>query len=173
MTKDELRKFFKQKRMDMYQSGELQIVSSDVTKNILNSDLYNKSTNIALYYPLKYEIDIRGIVSDKKSFYLPKCIDNNLFFAKYDGNLQSGCFSVQEPKGEIINPEILDVIYVPCLCCNEKKYRLGWGKGFYDRFFNGYDLKVKKIIVSAHCFICNEFEEEQFDFCCDDIICDK
>ena len=104
---------------------------------------------------------------------MPKCIDNELFFAKYDGYLKQGCFSVAEPIGGIINPAILDVIYIPCLCANKRLYRLGYGKGFYDRFFQKYNLHAKKIIVCPKCFITDKFHEDKFDYKCDFIVSDS
>ncbi len=173
MTKDELRKIFKQKRIKMLKTGELNIISSLVSRNIINSDIYKNSKHIALYYPLESEIDIRGIISNNKFFYLPRCVNNEIEFAKFDGNLKKGAFSLFEPAGDKINPDILDVIYIPCLCCNKRMYRLGWGKGFYDRFFAKNDIQARKIIVSAQSFISDDFIEDEFDFKCDEIIADK
>ncbi|MFR4021943.1 MAG: 5-formyltetrahydrofolate cyclo-ligase [[Eubacterium] siraeum] len=30
------------------------------------------------------------------------------------------------------------MLIVPALCFNAKGFRLGYGKGYYDRFINGY-----------------------------------
>ena len=40
--------------------------------------------------------------------------------------------------------KIPDVILVPMLAFDKNKYRLGYGKGFYDRYLNKY-LKNLKI----------------------------
>lgn len=173
MTKDELRKIFKQKRFEMLKTGDLYNISSRVVSNIITSEIYKNSKHIALYYPLETEIDIRGIVSDNKNFYLPRCVNNEIEFAKFDGNLKRGAFSLFEPVADKVNPDILDVIYIPCLCCNKRNYRLGWGKGFYDRFFAKNDIHARKIIVSAQSFISDDFIEDEFDFKCDEIIADK
>ncbi|MEP6514110.1 MAG: 5-formyltetrahydrofolate cyclo-ligase, partial [Parafilimonas sp.] len=42
---------------------------------------------------------------------------------------------ITEPvKGEIINPQIIDIVFVPFLICDKQGYRVGFGKGFYDKF---------------------------------------
>ena len=42
---------------------------------------------------------------------------------------------IPEPvSGIAILPEILDVVFVPLLAYDEKGHRIGYGKGFYDRF---------------------------------------
>lgn len=44
-------------------------------------------------------------------------------------------FSVFEPEGnEILQPENIDLILVPLLCFDKNGFRVGYGKGFYDRF---------------------------------------
>ena len=53
---------------------------------------------------------------------------------------------------------------------NKKCYRLGYGKGFYDRFFAKNNIKAKKIIVISNELISDEFVEDKFDFQCDEII---
>ena len=172
MTKDELRKKYKNIRKIMVQNGELQEISRIVTKNILNSNLYKTSLHIALYYPLKSEIDITGIVSSAKNFYLPRCKGDDLEFVKYNNNLTKGAFSLLEPQGNAINPNILDVIYIPAICCDKKCNRIGWGRGYYDRFFNSYKIKAKKVIVTSKHFIIENVVSDNFDYTCDSIIYD-
>ena len=49
-------------------------------------------------------------------------------FIKHDLN-------IYEPQGStIIDPEQLDVVFVPLLAFDEDGYRVGYGKGFYDVF---------------------------------------
>ena len=56
---------------------------------------------------------------------------------------------------------------------NKKCYRLGYGKGFYDRFFAFNEIKAKKVIVVAFNLISNEFIQDDLDFQCDEIISEK
>ena len=170
MDKNELRRIIKARRLDLFKSGNIDIISQKIINNILNSDIFKKSMHIALYYPLEGEVDLRPLLDIDKEYYLPKCIINELFFAKYDGTLVKGCFNISEPQGDIINPDILDLIYIPCLCANNKCYRLGYGKGFYDKFLKKHSSNAKKIIVCPDCFINNDFIEDIFDYKCDGII---
>lgn len=44
-------------------------------------------------------------------------------------------FGIQEPaNGQWVAPDKLQLVLVPLLCFDEKGYRVGYGKGFYDRF---------------------------------------
>ena len=174
MSKNILRKHYLKIRHELYLNGDLEIISSKIVNNILNSEFFKQSKNIAIYYPIKDEVNILDITtkSDKK-FYLPKCINNNLYFAQFSCSLKKGTFSIPEPQGKTIDADILDLIFIPAICCNHGYYRLGYGKGFYDRFFAYNLIKARKIIVLPSCCITNEFVEDEFDYKCDNIICEN
>ena len=146
-------------------------LSIKIMHKILNSPEFKFAKNIALYMPIKNEIDLTDLFKIRdKNYYLPRCNNNELEFVKFDNNLVEGAFGILEPKGDKINPEILDIVYIPALMANKKCYRLGYGKGFYDRFFAKNNIKAKKIIVISNELISDEFVEDKFDFQCDEII---
>jgi len=146
-------------------------LSIKIMHKILNSPEFKFAKNIALYMPIKNEIDLTDLFKIRdKNYYLPRCNNNELEFVKFDNNLVDGAFGILEPKGDKINPEILDIVYIPALMANKKCYRLGYGKGFYDRFFAKNNIKAKKIIVISNELISDEFVEDKFDFQCDEII---
>lgn len=168
VKKDELRKIALSKRAEFKVDKSALIV-----RKILNSSEFNNAKNIALYYPINHEIDLTGIIQVKnKNFYLPRCVDNNIEFAQFCGfeSLKMGKFNILEPTSEKINPEILDLIYIPALMANKKCYRLGYGKGFYDRFFKNNKINALKLIVVANELINDNFIEDEFDYKCDGII---
>ena len=44
-------------------------------------------------------------------------------------------WGIREPgAGEIFEPQIVDLVIVPGVCFDEQCHRVGYGKGFYDRF---------------------------------------
>lgn len=172
-NKNELRKYAMQKRNSFADSGVLENKSSIIIQKILNSSEFNDSNHIALYFPIKNEIDLTSLLNLKdKNFYLPRCNNNELEFVKFEGFnlLKSGTYGILEPTGEKINPEILDIIYIPALMANKMNYRLGYGKGYYDRFFAKYNLKAKKIIIVPFELHNDAFIQDEFDFQCDNTI---
>ena len=147
--------------------------SSIITQEILNSNEFKVSKNIALYYPIKNEIDITGILNVKyKNFYLPRCNNGSLEFVLYKGKdyLKVGLYGIFEPIGEAIKPEILDIIYVPALMANSNNYRLGYGKGYYDRFFETNIINALTLIIVAREFISDDFVQDNHDYKCHGII---
>lgn len=168
-----LRKQALQLRKTIALSGELKNKNSIIVQKILNSQDFKKAKNIALYYPIKNEIDLTSLFRclDKK-FYLPRCVDNELEFVEFQGldKLVLDQYNILTPIGNKINPEILDVIYIPALMANNNHYRLGYGKGFYDRFFAKNNIKAKKIIVVASELLSNIFVQDKNDIQCDTTI---
>jgi 5-formyltetrahydrofolate cyclo-ligase len=49
---------------------------------------------------------------------------------------------------ELISPEQIQVVFVPLLAVDYQGQRIGYGKGYYDRFLATIDPKVIKIGLS-------------------------
>lgn len=46
-------------------------------------------------------------------------------------------FGINEPAGgEVVDPEEIDLIFIPMLAFDQQGYRVGYGKGYYDRFLS-------------------------------------
>ena len=44
-------------------------------------------------------------------------------------------YNILEPvNGEVVDPTLLDIVFVPLLAFDTEGYRVGYGKGYYDRF---------------------------------------
>lgn len=63
--------------------------------------------------------------------------------------LEERSYGILEPKNciEVSNSKISDVV-VPLLAFTDEGYRVGYGGGFYDRFFQNLNLKIFKLGVS-------------------------
>ena len=68
------------------------------------------------------------------------------FHGKKNDLLFVNKFGILEPKKT--EAKVPDIILVPVLAYDENKYRLGYGKGFYDRYLNKY-LKYYKNILTV------------------------
>ena len=55
-------------------------------------------------------------------------------------------WNVFEPQNnEIVDPEEIDLVFVPLLAFDKKGYRIGYGKGFYDRWLAACHPECLKI----------------------------
>ena len=77
---------------------------------------------------------------------------------------KSNSWGIQEPQnGEIVNPLQFDMVLVPLLVFDTKGYRVGYGKGFYDRFFARCRKNVLKIGFSFFEPVVKVEDIDQFD----------
>ena len=111
--------------------------------------------SIGLYWPMLYELDTRPLIKlllEKKiDIYLPAVSSNQLKFFQWKLNdiLTFNKLKFYEPKQKSIqkNPSL---ILVPMLAFDKKGVRLGYGKGFYDRFLSNLSKKTIKIGLSLY-----------------------
>ena len=121
-------------------------ISKFIIDDIYNSGVLDKYNHIGIYYPLGKEIDIMDIMNKypNKSFYLPKTEDD-IYFIKYNlgENLCDGPFKTKEPNGDITPRDIIECFIIPCVAISKDNKRVGYGKGYYDRYLNNYNgLKI-------------------------------
>ena len=102
---------------------------------------------VAAFMAVRGEIDLaalRGTLPEL-AWYIPKVVerDGPLFFGRWDPeSLATGAFGIQEPLGELVGVDALDVVLAPGLASTREGDRLGMGGGFYDRTLNGYGGRV-------------------------------
>ena len=133
--------------------------SKIIAEKFFNTDFYTDSNNILAYYPFGSEIDttiiIRRALENNKKIILPKVYFQELklyYVNKLSEQLERGKYGILEPIPSFCKPaEIkdIDLAVVPGLGFDKDLNRLGYGKGFFDRFLTLIPEKVKKI---ALCF---------------------
>lgn len=58
-------------------------------------------------------------------------------------------WGITEPKeGMVLDPQEIDLVLVPMLVCDQKGYRVGYGKGYYDRYLANCREDIVKIGLS-------------------------
>lgn len=112
-----------------------------VLDELINSHILDKFKNIGIYYPIGKEINIIGLleVYKDKNFYLP-CTLEDIEFVKYsfEDELIDGPFNTKEPVGKSVDRELIECFIIPCVAISKNNQRIGYGKGYYDRYLDGY-----------------------------------
>ncbi|MBR5903683.1 MAG: 5-formyltetrahydrofolate cyclo-ligase [Clostridia bacterium] len=117
---------------------------------------YIAAGTVALYCSLKSEVDTAALIAHAlscgKTVALPKVYGDTMrFFAVSSGEvLVKSPFGVLEPAGDesrFVPPESFDLVLVPGVCFDRGGNRLGFGRGYYDRF-----LSVTRAKTAALCF---------------------
>jgi 5-formyltetrahydrofolate cyclo-ligase len=160
MNKHKLRKIYKQKR-SVLSTLELQELQECIYQQVYALDI-SRIKNVHFFLSMERfnEIDTSPLISyfrsKNKKIVVSKCNfeDNSLshFYLEKDTLLAVNKFGVLEPLNAVaVLEETLDMIFVPLLISDNKNYRVGYGKGFYDRFL----LKCRKdaMLIGLNYFI--------------------
>ena len=112
----------------------------DVKKNvILYVDSFVKEYinigYIAIYWPLKNEVDIRSL-KENISLALPRCKDKKelLFYPWDEKPLTKDSEGILSPNNSLLlTHKQISMIFVPCLSVDKNLIRLGYGGGYFDK----------------------------------------
>jgi len=167
MNKNEARK-----QALLARKNENKAISSEIALNsILKLDVLKKYKRIGLYYPIGKEIDLMKLLNEypQKEFYLP-ITKEDIAFIRYNLNdeLIDGPFNTKEPVGEIVDRDSIECFIIPCVAINKDMQRIGYGKGYYDRYLEGY--KGYKIGVCYNNSIGLDVKCDEFDIVLDYVI---
>lgn len=157
--KDEIR--FKQKiKRKYFQGVRREFADEVIAGNFLA--VYGGYESFFVYNSFGTEADtkiiIAGLKQAGKEIYLPR-VEGNAITAVPYGETKRGAFGIEEPLGESYTGKI-DVAVIPLLAVNERGYRLGYGKGYYDGFLKGKDI-IK--VGLGYGFQSDEFTEDSWD----------
>ena len=153
--KAEIRQITKEKRNGM-SVDEVMEKSALAAELFLNSQLYQNSNCLMLYMPLGKEADtsliLKKALSDGKSLVMPvtdvKNTDIIPCVVTKDTCFQKGAYSINEPDKIIKADESeIDTVIVPGVAFGKDGGRVGFGKGYYDRF-----LKKTKAVKIGFCY---------------------
>ncbi len=136
--------------------------------NKLKKKFKDKKINISIYYPSKFEINVLKLLELdfflRNNILLPKIFEKNLMkFYKWRNNdvLTINNYGLLEPlKSKEIIPEVM---LIPLLVFDKKKNRIGYGKGFYDRYLNRADKKIKNIMTIGVAFSFQKYHNVPVD----------
>jgi 5-formyltetrahydrofolate cyclo-ligase len=125
--------------------------------SLMKSNFKKKKIKLALYFPSSFEINVLKILEydyiSKQNLLLPVIEENNsmnFFSWKKNEVLQVNKYGMLEPIK--LKQSIPNIMLVPMLAFDGYKYRLGYGKGFYDKYLNKYLKKFKNILTVGVAF---------------------
>tara|TARA_B100000674_G_scaffold153887_1_gene122743 strand:+ start:1272 stop:1823 length:552 start_codon:yes stop_codon:yes gene_type:complete len=140
-----------------------------------------KIDKLAFYYPINYELNILPAIVRFQIKKIKICLpviekNNNMSFKEWKSEepLHVNRIGILEPnyKNKRMYPQM---ILVPLVAYDKYKNRLGYGKGYYDRFFNKFCAK-KNILSVGIAFSfqqTNKIPKEKHDKRLDYILTEK
>ena len=147
-----LRSHYKKKRFSLTKQ-EVDDLSQRVFKQLDKLNIWKLKHYHIFISILKYnELDTSSIInklkSEQKIIIVPKISNNELVHIAINDETKFGLneYGIKEPNdGNHFVIENLDIIFIPLLAFDIEGHRVGYGKGYYDRFLklaNNSTLKI-------------------------------
>ena len=170
MKKSEIRKVYLEKKKTLV-PAEISILSKNIFENFI-AQFYVKENQIVhcfLSLPEKGEVDttlfINYFFENNIQVFVPKIIKGKLIALEITAEtpLIENSWGIKEPAGsEDCGVKNYDFVITPLLYADQFGNRVGYGKGFYARFFSEINRNAVKIGVSF--FPPNEEIDDVSDF---------
>ena len=136
------------------------LTSLQAQQSLLSLEEYTLASCVALYSAVHNEVDTALILetafADGKRVLYPAVCGQELVLRQVEGLecLSKGCFGILEPceSGADHQADEADLIVVPGVAFDPGGHRIGYGKGFYDRFLQHPGCKAALI------GLCHDFQ---------------
>jgi 5-formyltetrahydrofolate cyclo-ligase len=174
VEKENLRRYMLRLR-DRQSISEIEQKSQDIIDQVLHLHEYVRARGIACYVSKDSEVNtrvlIRTALDQEKRILIPvvKKGDIELFFSEIKdlgSDLAPGTFGILEPKPENVRPaslDTVDIIFVPGIVWDRDGYRLGWGRGYFDRVIKNLPAHVRSAGLAFNMQLISRVPRDQFD----------
>ena len=182
LEKSDIRKTILNKRNSI---SQLDIINNSriINNSVISTKEYQSSLSIGIYYSIGSEVKtfdiIKHSLENKKEIALPRVIDSTKiqFFKIMEDKFEKikftkGKYGIFENSMSTTIIDKIDLLIIPGIAFDLKGYRIGYGKGYYDRFLS---LGKSKCIMglSYESQIINEIPNNEHDIPVDIIITEK
>ncbi|WEK69180.1 MAG: 5-formyltetrahydrofolate cyclo-ligase [Candidatus Chryseobacterium colombiense] len=156
MLKAELRKKYMQQRKAL-STDEAFLLSEKIFENFISYFKPEHGEKVHVFIPIleRNEINTQLFIDyffkQNIRVFVPKVVDDQLIHIEIfaDTIFETSHWGIPEPvSNEDLGETFFHYVITPLLYCDKKGNRVGYGKGFYDGFFESISQEVKKIGVN-------------------------
>jgi 5-formyltetrahydrofolate cyclo-ligase len=173
LEKREIRKKALHSRKSLSQEQRRQ-KSARILKKILSLSVYCTSRTIMVYLDFQDEVETteiaREILRTDKRLLIPYCHKQDIIACEISDLTQDvypGMLGIREPHPErlrSVSPEEIDLALVPGVAFDYRGNRIGFGKGYYDRFLPKLREGTPVIGLAFACQLVEKIEAEEHDY---------
>lgn len=159
--KNNLRTIYYAKR-EALDPAEKERRDKKICNAFLNLVSYRYAKTVLLYHPLFGEVDTRPIIAralaDQKAVALPRCNPDkrghmDYYYIQSPDDLEPGLHGIMEPRTDLpkFDPDVTHtgvLMAIPALAYDKKGFRLGYGRGYYDRYLEHREYTTAGLIYS-------------------------
>lgn len=155
-SKAELREIYSEKRKALSER-DVELFSQKITERIITHFHWKKIENVHLFFPIKKkkEVNTQSLIDELwrkgKRVFVPKVVGDFLECHEITPKTEfiENRWGILESMGEPLEDKIsFDLVITPLLYCDRLGNRIGYGKGFYDRFFTEINPNAMKVGVN-------------------------
>ena len=174
MDKRQLRKNIISFRNEL-NAWEINKASDEICRQLLSLPDFLSHDSYMVYKSFKGEVDttklIRSLSDCEKTVLYPVTDGDNMQAVKPTSDqFVNGDFGVEIPRFYQVWDKP-DVVITPLVACDLSKNRMGFGKGFYDRYFYNHDCL--KIGICYDFQVCDLLPTDDWDVPLDVIVTEK
>lgn len=146
------KKYFREKMLNIRNNLDNNFVvknSNIIQNNLLNIDEYINSKSIYIYMDINNEVNTKQIIlnalDNNKKVAIPKISNNimNFYYIQNINQVKKGYFNILEPTTNDIALDDNSLIILPGIVFSKSKNRIGYGKGFYDKYLSVNNKNIK------------------------------
>lgn len=179
-SKQILREVYLEKRLSLTDK-EYKVRNKSIVEQVISLIDTNSYHYIHLFLPItaKKEVNTYGIIEHYKAhnqiqIVVPKIEENGLMsHYVYDDQcvIENNKWGIPEPiSGNLADLDKIDLVLVPLVIADKLGNRIGYGKGYYDRFLVQVP-KAMKVGISLLPLLDEILHVEEIDIVLDKIIC--
>lgn len=175
--KQQIRAKLKQKR-ELLTKEQVTEASQRICEKLLCSIQKEQPEVVYFYYPLGKEVNLlplaEKLLEEGRKIAFPRTSGETMDFYPVRSltDFVEGNFHIMEPVGKIPLTEEEPLVLVPGLGFDRKGRRLGYGKGYYDRYFARFP-SCRKIGASYWSQIVEELPCGEHDVAMDEVVTEQ
>lgn len=146
--------------------------SRKIKKRLFSLEEFKKAHTILFYYSKGSEVETKGAMKEAllqgKRVLLPKVRGREIYLGEIkdlEKDVEKGSFGILEPKEtpRRATPKGVDLVILPGIAFDPKGKRIGYGKGYYDRFLRKIPKRILLIGLAYDFQIVNSLLGKRHD----------